>query len=106
MRVFSFNRFKSAVAPVACALGLLCAAGCSQDEGEQCQVDSDCSGSLMCLRALNSERGTCMKPGTKLDAGTPPSPDAATTKKDAGSAGSGEDGGQSDAGPVAGGDAG
>lgn len=53
-----------------CALGvagsvLALATSCKQGEGERCQVDDDCSGTLECNKAKN----TCQsKAGGDLDA--------------------------------------
>jgi hypothetical protein len=68
---------------------LAAAAGCKQGEGGRCQLDSDCSGALVC----NQATGTCQTERTtggdagfpidaRLDAG-PPMPDAAPVVPDA-----------------------
>jgi hypothetical protein len=41
-------------------------AACKQGEGEACQVDSDCKGSLVCSRNL---RICVVDPGDEVDAG-------------------------------------
>ena len=54
--------------------------GCSQDEGEPCQVDRDCADGLECRGASNNERGQCVSKDEAQDtgdAGTPPEVDAA-----------------------------
>lgn len=72
------------LALLACA-----AASCKQGEGGRCQLDSDCSGALVC----NQATGTCQTERTtggdagfpidaRLDAG-PPVPDAAPPTPDA-----------------------
>jgi hypothetical protein len=69
----SFKRSEIAVvAQLCCMLGLLLIAGCSQDDGQECQLDSDCSSGLVCDRAKLSERGVCRDPktlNTSKDAG-------------------------------------
>jgi hypothetical protein len=71
----------------------LCLTSCSQDLGEECQVDSDCSGSLVCERAKGSDRGVCQDqhmrtPTTKQDSGAGsdklPDDDAGASGGDAG----------------------
>ena len=45
---------------IACLVGLVLPA-CTQDDGEACQVDSDCADGLVCAIA-GSLRGTCLPP--------------------------------------------
>jgi hypothetical protein len=83
------------IAGLACMLGLLSLVGCSQSEGDECQLDSDCSSDLVCDRAKGAVRGACRNPNTlnaasdagKADAAEPPLPE-----EDSG-APAGEDGG-------------
>jgi hypothetical protein len=92
----SLKSFVAFVAGLCCALGLCLVVGCSQDAGQECQLDSDCSGDLVCDRAKSAERGVCRDPkslnmssdaGAKLDAAEPKLPD------EDGGAAAGEDGG-------------
>jgi hypothetical protein len=78
------KRSVTSIAGLCCALGLCLGAGCSQDEGQECQLASDCSGDLVCDRAKLAERGVCRDPkklntssdaGAQLDAAEPPLPD-------------------------------
>jgi hypothetical protein len=63
-----------------CGLGILAsfslAAGCSQGEGERCQITSDCASGLVCDAAGSTGNGVCRKTTTtgKNDAATEPSP--------------------------------
>jgi hypothetical protein len=76
-----------------CSLVLL---ACSQDRGEPCQRNADCSDGLECSISRGSARGTCEPPrdeepeadaGEQPDAGGPgiPNEDAAALEMDAGS---------------------
>lgn len=55
---------------------------CKQNEGDRCQIDSDCSEGLICCRAFNISAavgGTCHpadKCDTAYDGGTQSTPDA------------------------------
>ncbi len=42
-------------------------AGCSQDEGDTCQVRRDCADGLICDVAAGSERGKCRSPEDAQD---------------------------------------
>jgi hypothetical protein len=99
----------ASIAGLCCALGLCMVVGCSQDEGQECQLDSDCSGNLVCDRAKLAERGVCRDPkklnmssdaGAQLDAAEPPLPETDSGEPP------GEDGGLTPAEPAAQGDAG
>jgi hypothetical protein len=43
---------------------ILVLSGCKQEEGESCQIDDDCEGSLICCKsnpyAIETDRGVCM----------------------------------------------
>src|SRR4029434_10203327 len=55
-------------------VGGLSLAGCKQNEGERCEVDSDCSGGLSCTSGAASKHAVC-RPGTgsaPLDAAVTP----------------------------------
>jgi hypothetical protein len=81
-----------------CLIGLLGMAGCSQDAGEECQLDSDCSSGLHCERAMNSDRGTCQgasqPAAAPQDSGTKPEPesDSGSSAQPEAGAGSGDAG--------------
>ncbi|MSP17327.1 MAG: hypothetical protein EXR73_12100 [Myxococcales bacterium] len=61
---------------------LLAVAGCSQGEGERCQLTRDCDEGLLC-----SPQGECRVPGVTADAApradSSPAPDAAVAVDDA-----------------------
>jgi hypothetical protein len=63
-----------------CGLGILAslsfAAGCSQGEGERCQITSDCASGLVCDGAGSTGNGVCRKTtsANKNDAATEPGP--------------------------------
>jgi hypothetical protein len=46
-------------------------AGCTQGEGDPCQIDSDCSSGLVCRSSGGNERGRCERadtsPATPVD---------------------------------------
>ena len=73
---------------LACALAgtLVLCAGCSQGEGDRCEIDSDCSSGLVCSPTGSPHNGVCRptsSPGsggsTGQDAAGPVStPDAAS----------------------------
>jgi hypothetical protein len=78
-----------------CAAGFAFVVGCSQDEGEPCQVNGDCGDGLVCVRARGSERGLCEDENSK-DAGaggTSGAVDAAALPNEDAGADSGIDGG-------------
>jgi hypothetical protein len=56
----------------AAALGLTLT-GCAQDEGERCEVDSDCAAGLVCNGSLTNGNGVCARArtntGPTLDGG-------------------------------------
>lgn len=89
-RVLGFHSF-AVVARLCCALVLPCAIGCSEQEGEECQVPSDCASGLVCDRARSAARGVCRTHLTVPDASTG-QPDASLPEEDAGSSNE-EDGG-------------
>jgi hypothetical protein len=71
---------------------LLCA-GCTQGDGDACQIDSDCSSGLVCTRTGGNERGRCQDANTSaatpvddLDAAVvePPLPEDLSGLGDAG----------------------
>ncbi len=79
-RVCSLGRALGAVALVI-GIGTWVAA-CKQEEGDRCQVNTDCSGGLVCNQATQ----TCAKPGGGgIDADVPDGPpaDAAVDTVDA-----------------------
>jgi hypothetical protein len=43
----------------AAIFGGLFVSGCKQGEGDRCEVDSDCSGGLVCSFSLNRANGVC-----------------------------------------------
>jgi hypothetical protein len=68
--------------------------GCRQDEGERCEVDSDCSAGLVCNSPLQPNGGVCgvTRTGntvpdaavTARDGSTAPGPDAPAASADTG----------------------
>ncbi|MDD9939615.1 MAG: hypothetical protein OXU20_01005 [Myxococcales bacterium] len=50
--------------------------GCTQGEGEPCQVDADCESNLRC-DALGGARGTCVSELPDMDESDETVPDAA-----------------------------
>ncbi|MFI5307654.1 MAG: hypothetical protein ACHQ53_09895 [Polyangiales bacterium] len=63
----SFHR--AFVARIALVLGVAALSACLADEGETCQVDSDCSSGLVCSIAPSTERGVCKTMAAAGDAG-------------------------------------
>jgi hypothetical protein len=72
---------------------LLLCAGCTQGDGDACQIDSDCSSGLVCSRTGANERGRCedantsaVTPVVDLDAAIvePPLPEDLSGLGDAG----------------------
>ncbi len=55
------------------------ALGCGQDEGDRCEVDSDCGSGLMCDLTASSNNGICRQIGSRTNTPTPDAgqPDAA-----------------------------
>jgi len=55
------------------ALGVLSASGCKQNEGERCQVQSDCADGLLCILPAGGSQqtgGTCQKSAESVDLAT------------------------------------
>lgn len=74
----------------------LFAVGCKQQNGEVCDVDSDCASEFCCGARLPEMRGICQAQGTPCEVGGPitPTTDASAGGDDAGTdAGGDEDGG-------------
>jgi hypothetical protein len=56
------------------ALVVVAASGCKQNEGERCQVQSDCADGLLCILPAGGSQqtgGTCQKSGAALDLAMP-----------------------------------
>lgn len=81
------------------ALVVLAVPGCGQQNGQVCEVDTDCASGLQCLcRVGMASRGLCLTAGASCAVTTDASGnDAATTPTDAGQD-AGSDAGGSDAG--------
>jgi hypothetical protein len=43
---------------------LVLCAGCTQGDGDACQIDTDCSSGLVCRRTGANERGRCEEANT------------------------------------------
>ena len=86
------RRGGASIRSLCCGAGLLLLGACAEGSGEPCQIDSDCSDGLICLRAHGEDRGTCMDPKAIVpDAGkTPDAAEPGLPEDDAG----GQDGGQ------------
>ena len=54
--------YRDSFSAILAALLLGPLAGCSQDEGEPCQLDRDCADGLICDIGRGSSRGTCQDP--------------------------------------------
>jgi hypothetical protein len=89
-------------------LSSLSIGACSQDPGDTCQIDGDCTSGYMCCRSAASPRGTCEKASdcnnaAVVDSGTAGDSGSMST---AGSGGTGDDAGANRSMDDAGGDAG
>jgi hypothetical protein len=60
---------QASIARLALVLAVVALSGCLKDEGETCQVDSDCSSGLLCSIAPSTERGVCKTAAAAADAG-------------------------------------
>jgi hypothetical protein len=55
------------------ALAVLTSSGCKQNEGERCQVQSDCADGLLCILPAGGSQqtgGTCQKSPENVDLAT------------------------------------
>ena len=43
---------------------LVLGAGCSQGEGDRCEIDSDCASGLVCADTGSRHNGICRRPGS------------------------------------------